>query len=181
MKKLLFILMVIMPLSACQVMTATECQHANWTDLGHQDGLKGYAPRIYNRTDACLKHGISVSSQKIEQYQSAYKRSINQYCQPENIFNLSLIGEGRISACPEPNYSRLKAIYDVGSRYYQNKQDIQNTQDSIRILDDKIDSTDNKEERYKLLEEQRKKSKALNRLLEDRKSLEKEVDWIRPR
>ncbi|TXJ07682.1 MAG: DUF2799 domain-containing protein [Acinetobacter sp.] len=168
-------------LSACQVMTATECQHANWADLGRQDGLKGYAPRIYSRTDACLKHGIAVPAQQIEKYQTAYKNAIDQYCQPKNIFNLSIIGEGRINACPEPNYSRVKAIYDVGSRYYQNKQDIQETQDRIQTLDDKIDEASTKDERYKLLEEQRQKSKALNRLLIDKQDLQKELDWIRPR
>ena len=32
---------------------------------------------------------------------------------PQNIFNLAIAGEGRINACPEPQYSQVKTIYAV--------------------------------------------------------------------
>ncbi|OEY94617.1 hypothetical protein BJI46_13450 [Acinetobacter qingfengensis] len=167
-------------LSGCQVMSATECEVANWADLGRQDGLKGYTSRIDSRVKSCNKKQIAVNATDRQQYQQAYQSAILQYCQPKNIYQLSIIGQGSISACPEPNRSRVRAIHDTASRYYNNKQDIESKRNNIRDIDRKIDKVTDKDERYKLLEQQRQLSKDLNHLLEDQIQLERELELVKP-
>lgn len=181
MYKIIILMGLSVVLLGCQVMTVSECQHANWAELGRQDGLRGYSANVYSRSDACLKHQVVIPAEKIAQYQRSYTTAIHQYCQPQNIFNLAIAGEGRISACPEPQYSQVKTIYAVGSNYYNKKQEIEEVQQRIRWLDEKIDETQNRQQRYEYMDEQRKKAKFLNRLLDEQKVLQRELDWIRPR
>lgn len=168
-------------LGGCQMMNVTECEIANWEALGQQDGLKGYASMLESRVKSCEKNHITVSLFDKQRYQDAYQKSILNYCTPENIYQLSILGQARINACPEPNYSQIKKIHDVASNFYKNEQELKDLSKKVEEIDDEIDQTTDKDKRYQLLEEQRILSKKLDRLQKDKLQLNKELQQIKPK
>ncbi|GAA5007227.1 DUF2799 domain-containing protein [Acinetobacter puyangensis] len=179
MKKIMCILISPLLLSACQTMTVSECQTANWSALGSQDALKGYASRAESRQDSCSKQGVNIPTTLIQQYQQAYAQSIQQYCQPENIFNLSLTGSGSISACPEPNHTKLKPYHQVASNYYQTQQSIKYTKQDIDRLDDQLIKEEDKAKKEKLMQDRISKSRELERYYDELKQAQVQLDALK--
>ena len=171
----MIILASALSLVACQVMTETQCQSANWALLGSQDGERGYSSRFGERMESCAKHGITLQQRDQQQYQMTYQQGIQRYCQPDNIYRLALNGQGSIHACPTLLYQRLKPLHDSATRVYENQQEIESYRKQLKDIDN--DSKMSAKDKYA---ESKRIHETLDRLLRYQRLLQEDLDRHRP-
>ena len=178
-KKGCLIILTIM-LTGCQAMTVAECEQGDWQKYGRQDGSNGYAERWQIRTASCAKQGIAIDSKFYQSYLAEYQKSITQYCQKDNIFQLGLIGEAKIEACPEPVRTQLRPIYTVTQNYVNNKKSLETVSKDLDDLEVKLDIPLPAVELRKIEEQYRQKRLEYQNLREQQRQIQYEIDLIRP-
>lgn len=69
-----------MTLSACSVITETECRFANFAELGYADASKGKLREHFNKyQEKCLSYNIDLS-EEIVMYDLGRERGLHNYC-----------------------------------------------------------------------------------------------------
>ncbi|WP_347452751.1 DUF2799 domain-containing protein [Acinetobacter thermotolerans] len=106
-------------LSGCAVMSVSECQVADWLDVGQRDAFAGRQKRFAEYEKACAKANIQPNQAL---YDTGYTKGRFEYCQPEVIFQSSLEGSGSYQICPVAQHAELKPYHDVAAQYYQAKK-----------------------------------------------------------
>ena len=68
----------------CATMNKSECQTADWTMIGMEDGSRGrLSSYIGNHRSACAKFGITPD---LDSYQSGHEQGVRHYCTGRNGF-----------------------------------------------------------------------------------------------
>ena len=133
-------------ISSCATLSPEQCQSANWQKIGLQDGNDGQTSQhLARHQKACNKVGIVPD---VAQYQIGYQAGLRNYCQPQNVFSLSMQGRGDIRACPTHQQALLLPFSQVPKDYLAAK-------DKVEDLLDDLDRTDSRL-RGKLTEDERR-------------------------
>lgn len=106
--------LTVLLLSGCaHKMSESECQLANWQDVGYQDGLGGEEyTRVRDHQKSCSKFGVAVDGQA---YERGYQRGNQAYCSSSNPFQTGLRGDTALSVCSSEGY---RADYARGLGQY---------------------------------------------------------------
>lgn len=85
-------------MTGCATMSKTECQVADWYQVGTKDGSSGYDwNRLASHTKACAKVGIIPDRDVWEQGRQA---GLKSYCTTANAYRLGRSGSRLNSVCP---------------------------------------------------------------------------------
>ncbi len=110
---------LVLSFSGCAVMSVSECQVADWMEVGQRDGASGRYHRFAQYEKACAKGNIQPNHSL---YEVGYTKGRFDYCQPDSIFYASLNGAGSYQICPYAQHAELKPYHDIAAQYYQAKK-----------------------------------------------------------
>ncbi len=134
------ILLAVVSLSACSTMTKTECQVANWYDLGYTDGVAGYTVNMFGeRAKDCAKHGFSADRQA---YLRARKEGLKNYCTKENGYREGANGRPYRGVCKGNLAKEFLPAYQKGKHLYKKKS-------AVKLLARRIDKVNSDINKYK--------------------------------
>ena len=110
-------------LGACRTMTPEQCQQADWQRLGQVDGGNGQAwSRLEQHQKSCQKAGIVPD---VAAYQQGYQTGLQNYCQPQVIFNKAMQGMGNVSVCPADLQADLFKFKQVPAAYREARDELE--------------------------------------------------------
>lgn len=127
-------------------MSKNDCMNANWNLIGQQDGFRGSGSLMQSRSQACLKHQITLDRSL---YTVGYKKGLRNYCNPQTVFDYALQGKGSYQSCPMELQNNLRPYYNVANNFYVADK-------NLRSLEDKIATSKAKAYDYDLEEKVRK-------------------------
>lgn len=119
------VLLFVSLLAGCASMSKDDCVNADWSKIGHDDGVKGQKPEAFKRyQSSCSKHGVTADA---NQYNKAWAQAIvNEYCTEERGFTLGRNGKIYRDVCPaevEPiflrGYKRGRQLYKAAEGHEQ--------------------------------------------------------------
>lgn len=155
-------------ISACASMTPEQCQHANWEQIGLVDGSNGWTTsRLQSHQKSCSKIGIVPD---VERYRQGYERGLQQYCQPQTIFDLAMQGRGSVNACPVEQQLELRKFYQVPATYRDAVDELERVRRHYDNVELNLLSSNLSKEQYRYYQSQ------LNRLRFDIWDARREVD-----
>lgn len=94
----------------------SQCAAGDWETIGYRDGSLGYrSSRLLAHQDACVPHGVTPDR---EAYQLGWRQGIEEFCQPDNGFELGRSGESHHNVCPTPQRETFLPAYDRGRTLY---------------------------------------------------------------
>lgn len=101
-------------LAGCSVMSKSDCEKADWRDLGRQDAQHGHAASRYNqRAEVCRKAG--VGSPDHFEYTAGHAQGQATYCTPDRGRDEALAGQPPSAVCQIPAAAKsYRAGYDDG-------------------------------------------------------------------
>lgn len=109
-------------LSGCATMSESQCIAGDWQTVGYRDGLNGTASsQLLQHQNACMKHGIAPDR---DEYLLGWHSGVEQYCQPENGFNVGKRGGGYSSICPNHLKDAYYAAYQDGRLIYTAQSEV---------------------------------------------------------
>ena len=125
-----------MLVSACATLSPEQCQQADWQHIGNSDGSNGYAAtRLAQHQKSCQKAGIVPD---VDAYQLGYQLGLQQYCQPQTIFNKAMQGLGSVSVCPSDLQAELRPFKQVPAAYLTAVDDLERAEDRYDRLRDNL-------------------------------------------
>lgn len=108
-----FILLLLLVLAGCATLNEAECMHADWVEIGYQDGARGYPDQLDHHTKACSKHGVVADA---DRYRSGHLRGLTAYCVPETGYQLGVDQREYKGQCPQEQQAEFLAEYIYGLR-----------------------------------------------------------------
>lgn len=120
-------MLVVLVCSGCATLNEEECQHADWVEIGYQDGTKGYPDQLQHHVKACSKHGVVADA---DRYRSGHLRGITEYCVPATGYQLGVDKEEYDGQCPQAQEAEFVAEYVYGLR---------GAMDSLKIEQEAVD------------------------------------------
>lgn len=121
-------------LSGCAVMSAEDCEVADWGEIGFQHGKSGVlansgtlAPYI----KACAKANITPDQEVYELGRAAGARV---YCEPQNGFVLGRSGNPYNNICDPDLEEAFLNEYDLGRELFTYEDAVREVEDQIRHL-----------------------------------------------
>jgi len=179
-------------LAGCAIPDKNECVHADWKNIGFEDGARGYpGARIGNHRKACAKYGVAPDP---AQYEAGRRMGLEQWCLPRNGYRLGTQGKIYNGVCPrtlEPafveaiNQGRALLAYENEVRK-QNLQ-LKQTHAELDALGQDIKSMAaemasagvSPRRRLKLLKEMRKLEAAQRQFADDIADMEQTLEDMR--
>ncbi|MEP3276090.1 MAG: DUF2799 domain-containing protein [Stappiaceae bacterium] len=172
-------LVLIFPLllSACVTLNESECETANWRDLGQRNGQSGRAASyVVEHEKACAKYGIPVDSAS---WRAGWEVGIRQYCTPQNGLRVGRNGSSYAQSCPADVAPGFERAYKVGKRVHSAKRDRDAITREIDRLNSSIGAAADEKERLEIQTSLIVKQSEL-RSAEDRlRDAERDADQIR--
>jgi hypothetical protein len=166
--KYLFIFCTLLTVTACATLDEGECLSANWYEIGYQDGSKGYNPERYQKhNEACQEHNVRVNT---ADYHNGWGEGITQYCTEDNGWGEGLAGETYHKSCPIHLELEFFNAYQLGRGIYDKQQRLEDINDKLERIADKLANDDTTSEHRKILRKER------NRLKSDSFTAESELD-----
>lgn len=132
-------------LSASQIgcssgMGKDQCAVADWTMIGYEDGLHGFAAdRIGVHRVACAQYQVTPN---LAAYTEGRKRGLIEYCQPKNGFRVGLYGSGYANVCSGPSEPAFVDSYKYGRQIHDTRTELRTTQSRLRGARDGLAQTD---------------------------------------
>lgn len=111
------------------IMSAAECQTADWRSVGYEDanrGLKTDNLRNYRR--ACAEFGISPD---LEGYLAGHAQGLAVYCQPQNGFRLGTQGQQYNGGCPFAMEGAFRAAFAEGAGLYDRQMAVDQSRSQL--------------------------------------------------
>jgi len=98
--------------SACSTLSKSECQTANWNNIGYADGSQGYlAARIAQHRSACAEYKVTPD---LNAYTSGRDRGLRQYCTQATAYNKGLSGYAYNGVCTKNNEREFVEAWNYG-------------------------------------------------------------------
>ena len=115
-KQILMILLLFASLAGCSGLRQIDCQSADWTLIGYEDGESGKpASELDGHQETCAEQGVAMD---LDAYNAGYEEGVRAYCQPENGFELGQSGVEYTIDCPADLSVAFLQEYIEGSRFY---------------------------------------------------------------
>ena len=93
-------------------LSENQCKANDWYTVGYADSSQGFdTSRLLRHDDACLDHGIVPDR---AQYTAGWNAGIQQFCTPENGFDLGAHGSSYNRVCPSDLEPEFHAGYSNG-------------------------------------------------------------------
>jgi hypothetical protein len=109
--------MVLFALAGCATLNEQECLTGDWYTIGYEDGAKGRTvDRIGKYRKSCADYDISPD---LQAYQAGREEGLQEFCQPQNGFNLGQRGGGYSGVCSVDLELDFVAAYDAGRHLYE--------------------------------------------------------------
>lgn len=126
-------LFIICLLASCASMDKSECVHANWYNIGFEDGSSGRPEKMISeyRKD-CADHGVTPN---LKQYRQGHHTGSETYCTASKGYNLGKNGHEYKGSCPADIEESFLEGYQDGMYLYSLWQKVKSTQ---RLLDNAI-------------------------------------------
>lgn len=97
-------------------LSENQCKANDWYTVGYSDGSQGFnTSRLLRHDDACLDHGIVPDRM---QYTAGWNAGIQQFCTPENGFDLGERGASYNRVCPADVEPEFHAAYSNGRHLF---------------------------------------------------------------
>lgn len=147
-RRLLFVLGLILLLSGCASMSEKECLVADWHDQGHRDGRQGFPlSRVEDHRDACAKVGVAPD---VTQYRGGHAQGVLEYCTPQNAVAQGRSGRHYRNACPAALEGEFLAYHAMGRRAYQAQQRVDDLYRQSQQLQRTLEKEKNEAHRRRL-------------------------------
>jgi hypothetical protein len=133
-------------LCGCSSLSETECQSANWKEIGYEDGARGARPaRADDHTKACSKHGVAFDR---EAWQRGYARGLEQYCTPQNAVRIGLRGADYGGVCPPEADLQFSSHWRAGRLVWEQRRRVAELQERRRELEYAYGAANSDQDRY---------------------------------
>ncbi len=166
--KYLIVFSALIILNACATLDEGECLSANWHEIGYQDGSKGFKPERYQKhNEACQEHNVRVNT---ADYHDGWGEGITQYCTEDNGWRVGLEGKTYHKSCPIHLERIFFNAYQLGRGISEKEQYLDDINDKLERIADKLADDDTSSDRRKILRKER------SRLKSDRFTAENDLD-----
>ena len=133
----LLVLLSVLFLSACATLNKEECLHAEWRQIGFEDGAAGRnLSFLKNHREACAEHGITPDRNN---YKRGHAEGLQEFCIPENGFAQGKNGYSYNGVCPRDLESKFLAAYKIGKDIHQLNRTIKDAQAEIDRIDEVLE------------------------------------------
>ncbi len=137
---LVWIALVFGGLAGCATMSSDECLTVDWTTIGYEDGVRGYAAdRIGKHRKACAKHGVTPD---FAAYQSGRDQGLVEYCQPSRGFNIGSSGGRYNGVCSVDLEADFLDAYNAGYHLYTLKSNVNRENSAIHSKEHELGQID---------------------------------------
>lgn len=137
---LVWIALVFAGLAGCATMSSDECLTSDWTTIGYEDGVRGYAAdRIGKHRKACAKHGVTPD---FAAYQSGRDQGLVEYCQPSRGFNIGSSGGRYNGVCSVDLEADFLDAYNAGYHLYTLKSNVNRANSAIHSKEHELGQID---------------------------------------
>lgn len=128
-----FSIILCLGLASCTVMTAKECQLADWREVGLTDGLMGKSLTFFNeRRSDCAENAVRADTQA---YLSGREQGLRTYCQIGNATQIGLRGEAYLGVCPPAIDQEFRRRHQIGFDIHRFRDEIFQMENRIRSLE----------------------------------------------
>jgi hypothetical protein len=125
---------------SCASLSKDQCYAANWSNIGFQDGSRGYlSNRVNQHIDACKEYDIAIN---INEYMQGHKQGVRQYCNNNQGFNLGRRGSRYNGVCPSDLAKNFLAGYNEGKRVHQLENTVREIAKEIKAIEQEKDELD---------------------------------------
>lgn len=116
MLRLFLVFLLGLGLVGCASLSKESCLEGDWYAIGLKDGSNGYkAERRFDHQAACTKHGVSAQLQ-VEEYLRGREEGLEEYCTPENAYDVGLRVEYHHNVCPQEMKAAFNKAWREGRR-----------------------------------------------------------------
>jgi len=135
------LLITLTQLSACAVLSKTDCLNADWRQIGYDVALNGNTNKesaFALREKACIKHGTTANW---NEFNLGHSDGSVQYCQLDNAVQLGIKGVTRVidnQICPERDYRGFNQAFNTGYRLYKLNERIHYASTNISNLNSQL-------------------------------------------
>ena len=117
-----FAVTLMLALNACSSMSTEECQTADWSAIGYEDGAQGKAAEYFGtRRKACAEHGIAAD---FRGYMAGRAEGVAHYCRPQNGYNVGASGRQYNGICPPELEAGFIEAHADGYGLYQRRAEM---------------------------------------------------------
>ena len=173
-------------LSGCAVMSAEDCEVADWGEIGFQHGKSGVLANTGKLTPyikACAKANITPDQEVYELGRAAGARV---YCEPQNGFVLGRSGKFYNNICDPDLEEAFLNEYDLGRELFTYEDAVREVEDQIThlqndresIQDDIADKRAYIKDETTLDSERKELKEDIYRLKQDVDNIENELDRL---
>lgn len=127
--KLVYILSLLMFVSACQTTEKSTCVEQDWYEIGRRSGVMGEMP--HNLAIEFAACGTESKKRASSLYENGRNAGLTQYCQPSNAYELGKLNEPYNEVCPKGLESEFKDAYGEGKKIFE--LNIENTRLEIEL------------------------------------------------
>lgn len=164
-------------LSGCATMTPSECQTANWSDVGLRDGLAGAALSVLNdRVTDCAEAKVAVDTPR---YLQGRDQGLIQYCRIENAVPLGLNGSSYEGVCPAVADGEFRRRYRIGRDVHLARAELRNLGGRLSAAEDRLRSAASDEDRRRAREALRDLDADMRRARDRLRDAEWAIDRLR--
>ena len=103
-------------LSACATLDRDQCEHANWFQIGHADGARGYDSSYFARHENACSSEVADLHQK--EYFAGRSDGLKEHCSNLGAFHAGESGYLLSSECPSADQPKLLENYNQGVKIH---------------------------------------------------------------
>lgn len=156
--KYLLVFSALLVLPGCATLDKDDCLSANWHDIGHKDGSKGYkSERYLKHNEACQEHNVRVNT---ADYRNGWNEGIEEFCTEDNGWRVGLEGKTYHKSCPKRLKLEFYNAYQLGRDVYEKEQNLEKINKKLERVVDKLADDDTSSDRRKSLRKERSKLKS---------------------
>jgi len=99
-------------LSACAMISESQCRSGDWRALGARDGERGFGPeRMSEYAQICAPYGARPAQ---AEYAAGRQVGLARYCTPENGYQHGALGDAYLGVCPKESEAQFVAALTRG-------------------------------------------------------------------
>ena len=124
-------------LSGCATMSGDECATSDWSQIGYEDGSRGYTTdRVAKHRKACAKHGVTPD---FAAYQAGRDQGLIEYCQPGRGFSVGANGGSYNGVCSVNLEGDFLDAYNAGYHLHALRSNVNRASSSISSKERELD------------------------------------------
>jgi len=133
------LLLLISQLSACAVMSKTDCLNADWRQQGYKVGVSGepsISAAFDKREKRCSRYGVGADWVAFE---NGYSEGVDEYCAVSNAVKLGVRGISRaVETCSEAEYFGFYKAFNAGYKLFELNEYVRQADYDLNRLENSI-------------------------------------------